>query len=33
MCDEVKRKVKEVYQKRVKLLVKTHLNGKICFKH
>ena len=31
MCDEMKRKVKEVYQKRVKLLMKTHLNGKNLF--
>ena len=31
MCDEMKRKVKEVYQKRVKLLTKTHLNGKNLF--
>ena len=31
MCDEMKRKVKEVYQKRVKLLMKTHLNGKNQF--
>ena len=29
--DEMKRKVKEVYQKRVKLLMKTHLNGKNLF--
>ena len=27
----MKRKVKEVYQKRVKLLLKTHLNGKNLF--
>ena len=31
MCDEMERKVKEVYQKRVKLLMKTHLNGKNLF--
>ena len=31
MCDEIKRKVKEVYQKRVKLLMKTHRNGKSPF--
>ena len=31
MCDEMKRKVKEVYQKRVKLLMKSHLNGKNLF--
>ena len=31
MCDEMKRKVKEVYQKRAKLLMKTHLNGKNLF--
>ena len=31
MCSEMKRKVKEVYQKRVKLLMKTHLNGKNLF--
>ena len=31
MCDEMKRKVKKVYQKRVKLLMKTHLNGKNLF--
>ena len=31
MCDEMKRKVKEVYQKRVTLLMKTHLNGKNLF--
>ena len=29
--DEMKRKVKEVYQKRVKLLMKIHLNGKNLF--
>ena len=28
MFDEIKRKVKEVYQKRIILLMKTHLNGK-----
>ena len=28
MCDEMKRKVKEVYQKRVKQPIKTYLNGK-----
>ena len=32
MCDEMKRKVNEVYQKRVTLLMKTHLMGKIYFK-
>ena len=32
MCDQMKRKVKEVYQKRVKLLMKTHINGKNLFK-
>ena len=31
MCDEMKRKVKEVYQKRVTPLMKTHLNGKNLF--
>ena len=31
MCNEMKRKVKEVYQKRITLLMKTHLNGKILF--
>ena len=31
MCDEMKRKVEEVYQKRVKLLMKTYLNGKNLF--
>ena len=31
MCDEVKRKVKEVYQKRITLLMKTHLNVKNLF--
>ena len=31
MCDEIKRKVKEVYQKRITLLMKTHLNGKNLF--
>ena len=31
MSDEMKRKVKEVYQKRVTLLVKTHLNAKNLF--
>ena len=31
MCDEMKRKVKEAYQKRVKLLMKTHRNGKNLF--
>ena len=31
MYDEMKRKVKEVYQKRVTLLMKTHLNGKNLF--
>ena len=30
-CDEMKRKVKEVYQKRITLLIKTHLNGKNLF--
>ena len=31
MCDEMKRKVKKVYQKRITLLMKTHLNGKNLF--
>ena len=31
LCDEMKRKVKEVYQKIVKVLMKTHLNGKNLF--
>ena len=31
MCEEIKMKVKEVYQKRVTLLMKTHLNGKNMF--
>ena len=31
MCDEMKRKVKEAYQKRVKLLMKTHHDGKNLF--
>ena len=31
MCDKMKRNVKEVYQKRVKLLMKTCLNGKNLF--
>ena len=31
MCDEMKRKVKETYQKRVTLLMKTHSNGKNLF--
>ena len=31
MCDEMKRKVKEVYQKKITLLMKTHLNGKNLF--
>ena len=31
ICDEMKMKVKEVYQKRVTLLIKTHLNGKNLF--
>ena len=31
MCDEMKRKVKEAYQKRVTLLMKTHINGKNLF--
>ena len=31
ICDEMKRKVKEVYQKRITLLMKTHLNGKNLF--
>ena len=31
MCDEMKRKVKEIYQKRITLLMKTHLNGKNLF--
>ena len=32
MCDEMKRKVKGVYQKRVILLMMTHLNGKYLFR-
>ena len=31
MCDEMKRKVKEVNQKRIALIMKTHLNGKNLF--
>ena len=31
MCDEMKRKVKEGYQKRITLLMKTHLNEKNLF--
>ena len=31
MCDKMKRNVKEVYQKRVKLHMKTCLNGKNLF--
>ena len=31
MCDEMKRKVKELYQKRITLLIKTHLNKKNLF--
>ena len=31
MCDEMKRKVKEVYQKRITLLMKTQLHGKNRF--
>ena len=31
MCGEMKRKVKELYQKRVTLLMKTHRNGKNLF--
>ena len=31
MCEEMKRKVKEVYQKRITLLMKTHFNGKNLF--
>ena len=31
MRDEMKRKVEEVYQKRITLLMKTDLNGKIYF--
>ena len=31
MYDEMKRKVREVYQERVKLLMKTHLDGKNLF--
>ena len=31
MCDRMKRKVKEVYQKRITLLMKTQLNGKNLF--
>ena len=32
MCDEMKRKVKELYQKRITLLMKTDLNGKNLFR-
>ena len=31
MCEEMKRKVKEVYQKRITLLMQTRLNGKNLF--
>ena len=31
MCDEMKRKVKEVYQKRITLLIRLTLMGKIYF--
>ena len=31
MCDEMKRKVKDVYQRRIRPLMKTHLNGKNLF--
>ena len=31
MCDEIEKKVKEVYQKRITVLMKTHLNGKNLF--
>ena len=31
MCDKMKRKVKEVYQKRITLHMKTHINGKNLF--
>ena len=31
MCDEMEKKVKEVYRKRVTLLMKTHLHGKNLF--
>ena len=31
MCDEMERKVKEVYQKRIALLLNTHLNWKNLF--
>ena len=31
MCEEMIRKVKEVYQKGITLLIKTHLNVKIIF--
>ena len=31
LCDEIKRKMKEVYQEKGKLLMKTHLNGKNLF--
>ena len=31
MCDEMKRKVKEVYQKRTALLINTHLNCRNLF--
>ena len=31
MCEEMKRKVKEVYQERLTLLMKTHVSGKNLF--
>ena len=31
MCDEMKRKVKEMYQERITLVMKTHLNEKNIF--
>ena len=31
MCDEMRRKLKKVYQKRITLLMKTHLNRKNLF--
>ena len=31
MCDEMKRKGKEIYQKKITWLMKTHLNGKNIF--
>ena len=31
MCDKIKRKVKELYQKRITLIMKTHLNRENVF--